>query len=321
MKKIVVVGLGNISHRHRKNIRILDPNAWIIAVPSRKRIVNEDVENANETIEDLDSLNLDGVTDAVIASPANYHMKHSTFFLKENINVLIEKPLAASLDDALSIKRFLSKSKSKSYVAYCLRFNRALNYFKELLNDQYNGNLYSCEIHCGQNLQDWRPKINFEDSVSANKELGGGVINELSHEIDYAQYLFGRIDIKSAEISKKKFIGLDVEDTANIEAFDNKGMEIKMHLNFTQNNPERYCKVVGEKGIIKLDLINNEVIHLKNKNNSKVLFSSTESNDMYLDMFEVFLGMPNKHFNEHHFCTILNSIKVLENIVKIKKYS
>ena len=88
----------------------------------------------------------------------------------------------------------------------------------------------------------------------------------------------------------KKFIGLDVEDTANIEAVDNKGMEIKMHLNFTQNNPERYCKVVGEKGIIKLDLINNEVIHLKNKNNSKVLFSSTESNDMYLDMFEVFLN-------------------------------
>ncbi len=155
--------------------------------------------------------------------------------------------------------------------------------------------------------------------MSAKKELGGGVVNELSHEIDYAQFLFGRIEILSSELSTKKFIGLDVEDTANIEAINDKGMKIHIHLNFTQNNPERYCKVVGEKGVLKLDLIKNEVVHLKNK--SEVLFSAIESNDMYLDMFRVFLGMPNKDFNEQHFCSLANSINVLEDIAKIKKYS
>ncbi len=83
MKKIVVVGLGNISHRHRKNITILDPNAWIIAIPSRKRRVDESIDYANEIIEDLDLLNLDDVTNAVIASPASCHMSHSKIFFKK----------------------------------------------------------------------------------------------------------------------------------------------------------------------------------------------------------------------------------------------
>ena len=43
----------------------------------------------------------------------------------------------------------------------------------------------------GHDLKKWRPDINYKDSVSAKKSLGGGALRELSHEIDLATHLFG----------------------------------------------------------------------------------------------------------------------------------
>ena len=59
-------------------------------------------------------------------------------------------------------------------------------------------------------------KKNYENNVSANKNLGGGVLLELSHEINYLNWLFGDVKWVKASISKQSSLKLDVEDTANI---------------------------------------------------------------------------------------------------------
>ena len=51
--------------------------------------------------------------------------------------------------------------------------------------------------------------------MSANKKLGGGVLLELSHEIDYATWLLG-IHFTLCSSRKLSNLDLDVEDYANL---------------------------------------------------------------------------------------------------------
>ena len=46
-------------------------------------------------------------------------------------------------------------------------------------------------MNTSTNLPTWR-KGDYTKSVSAKKKYGGGVINELSHELDLMLYLFGK---------------------------------------------------------------------------------------------------------------------------------
>ena len=51
-------------------------------------------------------------------------------------------------------------------------------------------------------LPQWRKDISYENSVSAQKKLGGGVRLELSHDIDYLNLIFGNLKYSTYLIKK-----------------------------------------------------------------------------------------------------------------------
>ena len=59
-------------------------------------------------------------------------------------------------------------------------------------------------------------KIDYKETVSAKAELGGGVLLELSHEIDYLRWIFGEFNWVSAWHGKLSNLGIDVEDASLI---------------------------------------------------------------------------------------------------------
>ena len=50
--------------------------------------------------------------------------------------------------------------------------------------------------------------------MSANKNLGGGVLLELSHELDYMRWIFGEPTWVTAWLGHLSSLEVDVEDTA-----------------------------------------------------------------------------------------------------------
>ena len=73
-----------------------------------------------------------------------------------------------------------------------------------------------------------RPKIDYKETVSAKAELGGGVLLELSHEIDYLRWIFGEFNWVSAWHGKLSNLEIDVEDASlitsqNINQDDHEG--------------------------------------------------------------------------------------------------
>ena len=61
-------------------------------------------------------------------------------------------------------------------------------------------------------LPSWRKNIDYEKSYSSDYKKGGGVTNDLSHEIDLANYLVGINKIKIAVKSKISNLKIKADD-------------------------------------------------------------------------------------------------------------
>ena len=53
IKKVGVIGLGNISSRHRKNIKALYPNVDVVVMSSSGRKITENIDNADKIITNI----------------------------------------------------------------------------------------------------------------------------------------------------------------------------------------------------------------------------------------------------------------------------
>jgi predicted dehydrogenase len=290
--KAIVVGLGNIALRHRRNLKLLFPEVLIIAVPASGRISNQNVEFADQIILTLEEAIKEKVDLAIIASPAPFHLIHSKLLLLAGIPSLIEKPVTGNLQDAQELIRIHNETGTPTAVGYCLRYMPSSIKMKELLEQNIIGNIYNAFVSVGQYLPDWRPSKEYQNSVSAKKSLGGGALLELSHEIDYIQWLLGSMEVQYAQIRSSSELNLEVEELADVVLVSDVGTVCNIHLDFLQKKSSRTCSFIGEKGRLDWNLPSN-TIKLHTKEGSICLFSEPDwdSNQMYLSLLTDFLDL------------------------------
>lgn len=292
MNKLAVVGLGSISTRHRANLKILYPNSTIVAMSASGRLLQELPSNSDAIARSIDEI-IDYNPDMVIiASPATLHNKHAIPFIESGIPVLIEKPISASLVDAKAVLQALQNFKTPVAIGYCLRYLSSSQEINSVLQSGLIGELYNVSVEVGQYLPDWRTNQNYKNGVSASRSLGGGALLELSHEIDYTQWLVGQLSPISAILRSSKDLDLEVEDSADILSINKEGTVISMHLDFLQRKPYRKCRFIGSKGSLEWNLIKNSIV-LHDKNQNKIIFNNPEwdRNKMYLNMILDFESM------------------------------
>ena len=85
--------------------------------------------------------------------------------------------------------------------------------------------------------------------------MGGGVIYELSHEIDYLLWLFNSFNYKKVTKVQTLFYASDVEDTAFITLGNKKNDKFNiigdLSLDFVRQDNVRECEVICESATIK----------------------------------------------------------------------
>lgn len=311
-----VVGLGSIAKRHVKNLRTIHPLSKIYTVSS-SGVNNETLAGSNATVS-LNELIKLKPTFILIASPATFHIKTAIEIVEANIPVLIEKPLA---DNYLSALDFVNICKSKDFrniaVGYCLRFLPAAACVKNIIESEGLGKIYNVRSEVGEFLPYWRPTKNYRNGVSANKNLGGGALLELSHELDYLLWLFGPLNLEHSALRKSGELDVNVEDTADLVLTSETGVHVTIHLDFIQKAPRRFCHIIAEKGRLEWDLIGNTVNEY-NSNETVTLYSDAnyDKNEMYLDMIKEFKAIETKY--SQRLSSIHNSLEVLKIIDNAK---
>ena len=172
----LVIGMGAIGQRHARLLGDLDLD---VAVVSRHD------ESTARRYPSLDAaLRRERPAYVVVANETVAHLPTLTALAGHGYagTVLVEKPLF-DRPAPLPRHRFAGL-----YVGYNLRFHPVLREVARLLADEP---AISAQIYVGQHLPDWRPGRDYRETSSASRAAGGGVLRDLSHELDYMSWLFG----------------------------------------------------------------------------------------------------------------------------------
>jgi hypothetical protein len=318
MDKVAVIGLGSIATRHRSNLKAIYPNCLTYVMSSSGRVPTEYIDNCDHIVNSLEEIIAKQPVMAIVASPAPFHAKHAIPLVEAGIPVLIEKPITATHEELSRLIDAIDNHSTPVAIGYCLRYLPSMMKVKDLLEKEALGHLYNADINVGQFLPDWRPNKDYRDSVSANRELGGGVLLELSHEFDYAHWILGNLNVEYAILRSSKELNLAVEDIADVVLTNQQGTVCNIHLDFLQRVPQRTCSIIGSKGRIDWNLIENSV-ELSNVDGSHTVYSDPQwdKNQMYLSMINDFDSMIK---GEHHQCVnVDDAAKVIKTIDSIKK--
>ena len=284
-----VVGLGNIAKRHRKNLKILFPLSVIISVSASGRVPKSIPDDCDYFAESISDAVKKCPRYAIIASPATFHADHAAQFIRASIPVLIEKPLTSESQDANILADVARDYGTPVAVGYCLRFMPSALRVKALLETYAIGKIFNASIISGDYLPNWRPSLDYKSSVSASKNLGGGVLLELSHEFDYVVWLLGDMKVEFSSLSNSETLNIDVEAVADVVLKSADNVICFVHLDFLQSPGHRYVKIIGDKGRLDWDITNNRV-ELITTDGQEIKYSepSWDRNEMYLDMLREF---------------------------------
>lgn len=298
-EKYLVVGAGNISKKHIDNIKRLKRNSLVFNLSSSGRNIDPQSNNADYLLRNFQEAHEHKFSAVIIASPASFHIEHALFFSSLNIPLLIEKPLSDNLKKYEEASNTLLDLNEKIKIAYNLRYLNSMIFFKNFLRENLLGKIYSVQSEVGQNLINWRPKKNYKHTVSSNKKLGGGALLELSHELDYLTWIFGDIQSVFCKLSNTNHFDIDVEDNVESILQTKSGLCINLHMDFLQNKTIRKCKVIGEKGTLDFDLLENKIIHYQENEKIEIIYNENvfDQNQPYIDMLQDFLNPDTEKLN------------------------
>jgi predicted dehydrogenase len=250
--KILIVGLGSIGARHLRLARELYPDADIRVL--RHSGFADTPELADACVSDMAAALAFRPDVAVIANPAPFHVASALPLAEAGVHLMIEKPIAADsagLDELLEV---ISRRQIVAMVGYNLRQLPSLQVFREKIASGLIGRVRSVRAEIGQFLPSWRPGSDYRKGVSAQSALGGGVLLELSHEIDYLSWIFGRAGWVQATLSRQSDLEIDVEDSAHLVlGLGETGLTARLDLDFIRHDTSRQCFAIGERGTLRWD--------------------------------------------------------------------
>ena len=313
VSRIAIVGFGSIGRRHCRLIKQLRSDIDIILV--RSGLGGQFLEEslACASVGSLDEALGIGVDAAIISSPASYHLRDAKHFLKKKIPLLIEKPLSHNINGIEQFKILVDQLKIPVLVGYVLRYSDAARYFYRIVTSEKVGKPLFATIKCCSYLPNWRPDTDYKKSVSSIESLGGGVLNELSHELDYANWFFGPFQRVEASLKNSGTLGIEVEDKAELILHTLANMPISVSLDFSSNTTERKTTLHGSEGTVTWDAINQVVRwesltgHIEQKT-----FTST-SDEIYLTQLINFFDCVERNIiSNKTLCDAISTLRLID---------
>lgn len=221
-------------------------------------------EYADGALGSLDEVVSFEPTIAVVASPATSHIEALSVLIPLGAHVLVEKPLAASAAEARPLVEASRGRPQTVLVGYNLRFTDSMRRFRSELGTGLIGSPLSIRAEAGLWLPAWRPGADYRATVTAQRRLGGGVLLELSHELDYLGWLFGSPRWVMAHVSRQSALEIDVEDSAQVLFGVGEGsaateMVGSLALDLIRRDRTRQCTVIGDAGTLRWDGVTGRV--------------------------------------------------------------
>lgn len=256
---------------------------------------------------------------AIIASPASCHQQQALSLAREGIPLLLEKPVGTGGEPTEYWDELRKQSdRVPMLVGYVLRHDPCAAVLKENIQSQRLGKVLEADFYCGSWLPDWRPKSNYRQSVSAQRSLGGGVLLELSHELDLAHFLLGSMKLRYSSLRQSRLLELDVEDQALLVTASDSCALITFRLNFCTRPARRMISMRFEKGEASWDILAGVVRVQIHGQQGEHFQSQKQAEDLYRIQLDHFVSCLH---GELPVCSLSDGLQVLDIVAKAKAVS
>jgi len=290
--KFLVAGGGSIGKRHLTNLKTM-PEVELMACdvnPERAREVGKEI--GIEVYNDF-ALAMQQKPDAVlVCTPTSRHIDYALAAVKQGCHLFVEKPLSHSMEGVPELVRVADEKRLVTLVGCNFRFHWGLRLVKKMVAEGKIGKLLFARAEFGQYLPDWHLWEDYRQGYSAQKALGGGIILDSIHEIDYLYWLLGDVKEVYCLADKISDLEMDVEDIAEITLRFQSGAVAEVHVDYLQRAYNRGCKLVGAEGTINWSFQDNTVTWYPAQEKKWQTFresSSYDTNRMYVDEMEHFI--------------------------------
>ena len=303
--KVAIIGFGSAGQRHFKALKRIK-NLKIYVFSNRK--------SKSKFFFPYDSITKVNPDYIVISTPTAEHL-YFVKFIEKNFKkkiVLVEKPLFKKYTNFIAKKNIF-------YVGYQLRFHPVIQELKKIIKGE---KILNINIICNSYLPKWRKK-NYKNSYSSSKLKGGGVLLDLSHELDYLEWIFPNLKYKYIYKKKLSSLKIDSEDICVISGFEKKNkFPFQVNLSYFSKSLKRIIYVDTEKFSFTGNLIENfyEISSLNKKKIRK--FKNANSNYLTYLMHKSILEKKENNLSDLKFSkSIMKSISKLNQLsLKLKNY-
>lgn len=274
--KIIIIGFGSIGQRHYQNLLKLGyKNVYVYDINKKK------IAKKTKTINKLNPKELRTFRAALICTPPSSHIDIALKIAEERIAIFIEKPLSSNLKNIQVLTNKVKKYRIPVMLGYNLNFHPQFLEIQKILKNNTLGQIWGVRAEFGHYLPDWHPQEDYRQGYNAQKRLGGGIILDDIHEIDYLYKLFGPVKKVFVFAEKVSNLEIETEDYAEIVLWFKNGIIGQVHMDYLQREYSRNLKIIGEKGTVTWDLKKNQLNRSQLKN--------FDFNQTYLEEIKHFL--------------------------------
>ena len=312
MLKFGLVGCGRIAKRHSELLGHNQiNNASLVAVcdidEEKAKKIGEQFNVPYYT--DMDEMMQKESIDVVsVLTESGYHAKHVINLAKYGKHIVVEKPMALTLDDADAMIKACDENGCKLFVVKQNRFNVPVVKLREAMDEKRFGKLVLGTIRVR-----WSRDQNYYDQAwwRGRWDMDGGVLtNQASHHVDLLEYMMGDVESVFAK-STTALVNIEAEDTAIVTLkFRNGALGIiEATTAVRPKDLEGSISILGETGTVEIGgfavnkMLHWNFTHKKDGDDEMIEKYSVNPPNVY--------GFGHQAYYEHVVDSILNNKKHL----------
>jgi predicted dehydrogenase len=310
-QKILIIGSGSIAYKHAKILSDLNFEIVIFSKRKKSSFFFKGFKNI-KFLDNLKNISNNDYKFCIIANETYKHFDYIKKLLKLNFNIYCEKPIAIKKNHLKILKKYTLNKKFNFTCGYQLLGSDIISSLKKVIRKKV---VKSVNVYVGHNIKYWR-KHNRYQSYYLNKNLGGGAINELIHEINLINSLFGKIvSIKTFKTKSKKY---NCEDVAISVFKTNKNIIGSLNQEIVNENFRRHINILTETEEIIVDIFKGTIsTYRKNKLINFYNYGKINQKEMLKNNLKSFIKSLNNKKKDNQYKDFLNSIYDAEIALKM----
>lgn len=244
-----IIGMGRIGNRHAEEI-IRHPGLNLIGFFDINPKAKRPKTYAFPSISDF--LNERDLEVVHVCTPNGTHFSIAKQCLSAGKSVVIEKPVTLLHSEAEELEIL---AKNQGLHIFCVMQNRyspVSVWLKEVIDNQYLGELFSVHVDCAWNRDD---RYYCGDSWHGSLDLDGGPLyTQFSHFVDMLYWLFGELTIQDARFFNHNHPNTEFEDSGSFQFETEAVKQGSFHYTTSvwDKNFKSSIQLIGEKGSIEI---------------------------------------------------------------------